>query len=250
LALALAIDRLGFGCWFRADELAGAWSDANLVNRAKTDRLVIVDELGWERFAGIVQEVVGCRYDDDLPTVVTSGLTREKFVERYGDAMERKITDVGNGGVIDLWQRALPVRTEGADIDELEKSYSEQNLAKPKLDCDRKPMIPCPGDDWAEFSDELFPKACALAGGDPARVIKTFCRIFANIEHSEGEWRGLLNTWLGDRQRKHRIKLEDARRAAEDADEQTGVRRVDPSSQVNPGPGAVAKLVEGLCGNA
>lgn len=93
--------------WYRADELARALGErggTESVSRAKTAALLIIDDLGWERWHETLLEVVGSRYDGRKVTTATTGLKMADFVNRYGDAFLRRIVEVGDGGAIDLWR--------------------------------------------------------------------------------------------------------------------------------------------------
>jgi DNA replication protein DnaC len=92
--------------WIRADELTRALSvrgGAEEVEAIKSARVLIIDELGYERWPELVLEVIGARHDWNRPTVVTSGMKLDKLTERYSDATIRRITEVGNGSVFSCW---------------------------------------------------------------------------------------------------------------------------------------------------
>lgn len=118
LAAARAAERIRRGNtdtwvrWIRADELSRILNDRNgadQVHELKQSRVLVIDELGYERFPELVLEVIGARHDHDRPTLVTSGLTVEAIAQRYSDATVRRITEVGNGCVVDLWARSKPI---------------------------------------------------------------------------------------------------------------------------------------------
>ena len=97
--------------WIRADELSRLLADRNgseEIRDLKYSRVLVIDELGYERFPELVLEVIGARHDHDRPTLVTSGLTVEAIAQRYSDATVRRIIEVGHGCVVDLWSRAKP----------------------------------------------------------------------------------------------------------------------------------------------
>jgi len=104
--------------WVRALDLPNARlqqslgsGEAALVSSATSAGFLVIDDLGWEsKRAGaddVCVEVLATRYDRGLPTYVTSGLTRAAFIERYGDAIVRRIVEAGGlpGKVVDLWPR-------------------------------------------------------------------------------------------------------------------------------------------------
>lgn len=86
--------------------------EADLVEKAKSASLLVLDELGFETFSQVPYEVVNARYMSGAPTIITSGLRRsrqggkyvDEFAARYGASFMRKITD--RGGVINLWEKA------------------------------------------------------------------------------------------------------------------------------------------------
>ncbi len=70
--------------------------DAPIVAKAKATALLILDEVGFEPAprrdtAAVVVDVIQGRYIAGLPTIVTSGLTEDGLVRRYGEATKRRI---------------------------------------------------------------------------------------------------------------------------------------------------------------
>lgn len=120
VALAMAAKRLAIArargdesvprvLWCRADELARSLKErggSEEVAKAKNVGLLIIDDVGWESFHETLTEVIAVRYDRSKATAVTSGLEQDGFIRRYGDALVRRIVEVGNGGVVDLWGKA------------------------------------------------------------------------------------------------------------------------------------------------
>jgi hypothetical protein len=110
-------DNLGRVClWVRAFGLPNArlanglgGGEAPLVASAIAADFLVLDDLGWEsRRAGaddVVTEVIAARYDAGRITYATTGLTYQKFVDRYGSAIARRITETAGvkGEVVDLW---------------------------------------------------------------------------------------------------------------------------------------------------
>jgi DNA replication protein DnaC len=103
--------------WARAFDLPNArlqcglgQGEAEIVHSAKTSDFVVLDDLGWEskraNAEDVVIEVIAARYDSGKPTYVTSGLTVEGLISRYGDSVVRRIIDAGGkpGKVISLWR--------------------------------------------------------------------------------------------------------------------------------------------------
>jgi DNA replication protein DnaC len=112
LAAAHVADRLRLSTsdtwvkWVRADKLSRILSErggSEQIALLEQARFLVIDELGYERFPELVLEVIGDRHDHDRPTLVTSGVTLEQIASRYADATIRRITEVGNGGVVDCW---------------------------------------------------------------------------------------------------------------------------------------------------
>lgn len=92
--------------WIRADELSRTLSikgGAEEIEQLKAARVLVIDELGWERWPELVLEVIGARHDWERPTLVTCGLTLDKFLERYGEATARRISETGGGSIVNLW---------------------------------------------------------------------------------------------------------------------------------------------------
>jgi DNA replication protein DnaC len=85
-----------------------ARSDAEprIIREAKCASLLILDEIAYEATKfdpQVVRDVIyeRYRYGAKRPMIVTSGARMAELHERYGEAMIRRITDMGS--VIDLW---------------------------------------------------------------------------------------------------------------------------------------------------
>jgi len=92
--------------WIRADELSRILSErggGERIELVKMARVLVIDELGYERFPELILEVLGSRHDNSRPTIVTSGLTVSAIAERYSDATVRRVIEIGNGDVINSW---------------------------------------------------------------------------------------------------------------------------------------------------
>lgn len=102
--------------WARAFDLANASlehklgnGEAEEIKAAKDASFLVLDDIGWEskRASGddAVLQVIAERYDRGLFTLATSGWKVDALVERYGDAVVRRIVETGgkNGKVLDLW---------------------------------------------------------------------------------------------------------------------------------------------------
>lgn len=112
LSAAVALSRVTLGlprywsAWVRADvltRLSASRDHAGDLARIKSVHVLVIDEMGFERFPESVLEVIGDRYDRNLPTVVTTGLKPEEFISRYADSTVRKIIEPGDGFVVNCW---------------------------------------------------------------------------------------------------------------------------------------------------
>ncbi len=88
--------------WARAVDLANArllhplGSEAPAVAAAKLPRTLVIDDLAWEREKDLaISEVIAARYDAGFQTFVTSGRTWEQLVDRYGEAVLRRVLESG-----------------------------------------------------------------------------------------------------------------------------------------------------------
>lgn len=92
--------------WIRADELSRIMSvrgGVDDIETLKLARVLVIDELGWERWPELVLEVIGSRHDWERPMIVTCGLTLDEFIARYGEATARRISETGGGSIVNLW---------------------------------------------------------------------------------------------------------------------------------------------------
>lgn len=113
LCAALACERVrrksgteGFVKWIRADELSRLLTERSGIEDVrllKEARVLVIDDMGYERWHETLLEVVGHRYDRTRPTVVTSGFTQSEFSARYSDATIRRIAETGDGLIVDCW---------------------------------------------------------------------------------------------------------------------------------------------------
>lgn len=72
--------------------------EPRLVQRAMTEQLLILDEVGHEDMRdGLIFEIADARHKRGLVTVVTTGLDPRGFADRYGAACWRRFTE---GGVV------------------------------------------------------------------------------------------------------------------------------------------------------
>lgn len=69
--------------------------EADLVERAMAARLLLVDEVGGEQKTAnnAVKDVIWTRYDNDLPTWITTGFRGAELVAMYGDGAFRRLTE-------------------------------------------------------------------------------------------------------------------------------------------------------------
>lgn len=92
--------------WVRADELSRMLSERGAneqIATIKQARMLVLDELGYERFPELVLEVIGARHDACRPTIVTSGKRAKELADRYSDATIRRIVETGSGFLVDCW---------------------------------------------------------------------------------------------------------------------------------------------------
>lgn len=68
--------------------------------------VLVIDELGFESrdpepdIFGLIDD----RYARHRPTVVTSGLTRDDLIARYGFALVRRVAEEGLGALVDCYE--------------------------------------------------------------------------------------------------------------------------------------------------
>lgn len=107
LACACLRERLDGGLFVSAISLGLARAQARLgdgepalVERAIAAPLLLLDDVGQEPkvASSAVKDVIFARYDADLPTWVTTGLTSEELVALYGDGFVRRVV-VGPGAL-------------------------------------------------------------------------------------------------------------------------------------------------------
>jgi len=107
--------------WIRADELSRMLSirgSAEEIETLKSARVLIIDELGYERFPELCLEVIGARHDWERPTLVTCGLRLEGsggFIERYSEATARRISEIGRGSIVNCWTPTREFERSGAN---------------------------------------------------------------------------------------------------------------------------------------
>lgn len=98
--------------WFHAVELMDARVEHPRgkgmppeIESACAASLLVIDDVGQDRFPDAVAEVVSARYDDGLPTILTSNLGfPEGLVGHYGQAIARKMIEAGgiDATIVDL----------------------------------------------------------------------------------------------------------------------------------------------------
>jgi len=76
--------------------------EPELIADAKWASLLVIDEWGPEVDSkGALWEVINSRYEDGKQTILTTGLTKDAFAKRYGDALSRRVLD--RGLLVSLW---------------------------------------------------------------------------------------------------------------------------------------------------
>jgi len=99
--------------WVRADRLSRILSDretASEFNQLVAAPLLVIDELGYERFPETVLELIGTRSELGRPMVVTSGRKYSELAERYSDATVRRLADHRGALLVDCYKPAPSVR--------------------------------------------------------------------------------------------------------------------------------------------
>jgi DNA replication protein DnaC len=78
------------------------------VNRASNAGLLIIDDLGLERDAAELVDVVHSRYECGLVTWTTSGLSMSELKDRYGEALVRRLIEGREqpGRVVTVFKKA------------------------------------------------------------------------------------------------------------------------------------------------
>jgi DNA replication protein DnaC len=86
-------------------------SEPELLMKAKAASLLIIDDATQEPIGdGGLFEVIDHRYEHHKPTIVTTGLSRTAFRERYGDALDRRLTQEGVGVALESPLKGAPLR--------------------------------------------------------------------------------------------------------------------------------------------
>lgn len=100
--------------WARAVDIAtarrkhGLGSEAPEIDAAKAPTTLVIDDLGWEpKGDTAIPEVIAERYDRGFQTLVTSGLTWTQLVDRYGEALLRRVLESGGvkGRIVSLFPK-------------------------------------------------------------------------------------------------------------------------------------------------
>ena len=77
--------------------------EPELISDAKWASLLVIDEWGPEVDPkGALFEVINSRYQDGKQTILTTGLDKNAFARRYGDALARRVIE--RGLVVSLWE--------------------------------------------------------------------------------------------------------------------------------------------------
>ena len=79
--------------------------EPELISDAKWASLLVIDEWGPEvDQKGALFEVINSRYQDGKQTILTTGLDKNAFARRYGDALARRVIE--RGLVVSLWEES------------------------------------------------------------------------------------------------------------------------------------------------
>lgn len=92
--------------WAAASDLESADREHGLgkgpcpaVTEAIHASLLFLDDAGWDKDPRVVSEVLACRYERGLPTIVTTGRNRDQLTQHYGAAVVRRILESGGPGL-------------------------------------------------------------------------------------------------------------------------------------------------------
>lgn len=99
--------------WIRADKLSRILADretAGEFDRLIAAPLLVIDELGYERFPETVLELIGTRSELGRPMIVTSGRKYSELTDRYSDATVRRLAEHKGALLVDCHKPAPSVR--------------------------------------------------------------------------------------------------------------------------------------------
>jgi len=129
--------------WYRAQELESAIKGHPLgrseppdMRSAMTTRLLVLDELGWERDLKVIDDLFAARSSDERRvTIVTSGLDSNKIQERYGEAVWRRLfTFRGRSSAV---ARAFPEADAAQAKEDAKKRTAGVANPRPHTEVDR-----------------------------------------------------------------------------------------------------------------
>lgn len=77
------------------------------LKEAKGAYLLVVDDVAWGERDVAITELIASRYDNGVPTIFTCGLSRQALVDRFGDALVRRMLQRGGrkGILVDLFEQ-------------------------------------------------------------------------------------------------------------------------------------------------
>jgi len=93
--------------WVRADKLSRMLSSSELKGEFDsmiTAPLLVIDELGYDRFPETILEVIGARSELRRPIIATSGKKYNELAERYSDATMRRLSGGKTGILVDCFE--------------------------------------------------------------------------------------------------------------------------------------------------
>lgn len=98
-----AIENYGTLCLFdtwagHLESIKASWSgDRDSLNRIKNVELLVIDDYGKDKPSDwnneMLFEVVNHRYESNLPTIVTTNMTKEGFAHRVGEAVYSRLCE-------------------------------------------------------------------------------------------------------------------------------------------------------------
>lgn len=79
-------------------------TDEDIVLRLKEMPLLVIDDLGKERSSewseSILYEVINGRYEDYMPTIITTNMTPKQVEDRFGEAVLSRLAEMCEGVVM------------------------------------------------------------------------------------------------------------------------------------------------------
>jgi hypothetical protein len=93
--------------WVRADKLSRMLSSSDMKSEFDsmiTAPLLVIDEMGYDRFPETILEVIGTRSELRRPIIATSGKKYSELAEKYSDATMRRLSGGKTGILVDCFE--------------------------------------------------------------------------------------------------------------------------------------------------